>query len=143
MYNKRAFAVMPNVLGGIFEDAMQHNWRAAQDRATNFSVPVNILETEKNYELHVVAPGLKKDDFKISLDKNLLSISFEHNEEQNAQEGKWIRSEYRTRSFKRTFTMNEKVDSAQISAKYNDGVLVVNLPKKENVAATAQQISVA
>jgi HSP20 family protein len=108
-----------------------------------FNAPVNIKETEKSYELHLVAPGLKKEDFKISIDRNILNISFEHKTEQKEQgqpeEGKWLRSEYRTRSFKRSFTLNEKIDVANIAAKYADGVLVVTLNKKEvSVPATVE-----
>lgn len=140
MYYKRSFAV-PNILGGIMENVVNANH--LNDEMKMFSVPVNILETEKSYELHVVAPGLKKEDFKLGIEKNILTISFEHKDENKDQkDAKWIRSEYRIRSFKRSFTLNEKVDANAISAKYADGVLVIALPKKENAAPETQEIPV-
>ena len=80
---------------------------------------------------------------KISVDKNLLQISYEHKEENKDQQtGKWIRNEYKMRSFKRSFTLNEKIDAGKISAKYADGVLVIGLPKKEVTEPTVHEIAV-
>src|ERR1019366_7760375 len=131
---------MPNILGGIFEDAFHNNWN---HEFKTSSVPVNIYETDKGYDLHVVAPGLKKEDFRISVEKDMLTISFGHKDEnKEAHEGKWIRTEYRMKSFKRNFTMNEKVDAGKIAAKYADGVLVVTLPKKEVAEPRVHEIAV-
>ncbi len=142
MYTKRSFAVTPRSLGGFFEDVLNTGWNF-NDEARSFSVPVNIQDTDKSYELHLVAPGLKKEDFKLNLDRDILTISFEHKEEnKEGQEGKWIRNEYTVKSFKRSFTMNDKVDARNISAKYADGILVVTLPKKEPVEPTTQEIAV-
>ena len=105
-------------------------------------MPVNIQETDKTYELHVIAPGLKKEDFKLGIEKNILNISFEQKEENKEQAGKWIRSEYQMKSFKRSFTLNEKIEASGIAAKYADGVLIVSLPKKEIAEPTAQEIPV-
>jgi len=143
MYAKRNYGLSPRALGGFFEDVMQHGFNKFEENNWA-SVPVNIHETDKSYELGVIAPGLKKEDLKINVDKNILTISFEQKEEKKEQEGsKVLRSEYSFRSFKRSFTLTEKIDAAQISAKYADGVLYVTLPKKENVEQTAQEISVA
>jgi HSP20 family protein len=144
MYNKRSYAVLPNTVGGLMEDIFQKGWNHINEEVRAFGVPVNIQETDKSYELHVVAPGLKKEDFKITTDKNILNISFEHKEENKEQAtgSKWLRNEYHTRSFKRSFTMNEKVDSTSIGAKYTDGILLITLPKKEVAEPTVQEISV-
>ena len=127
MHYKRNFGVMP----GFFESALQHGWNNLAEEANLFSVPVNIQETDKSYELHVVAAGLKKEDFKLNIDRNILNISFEQKEENKEQDGKWLRKEYRMKSFKRSFTLNDKVDATNISAKYADGILNISLPKKE------------
>jgi HSP20 family protein len=143
MYNKRAYAVLPRTIGGFLEDAFQNGWNHFNEEVTAFSVPVNIHETDKNYEVHLVAAGLKKEDFKISIDRNILTIAVDQNEEnKEATEGKWLRSEYRLKSFKRSFTLNDKIDTGNIAAKYNDGVLVVTLPKKEVSEPTTHQIAV-
>ena len=105
-------------------------------------VPVNITETEKNYIIEIVAPGFEKNDFKISLDQQILTVSAEKQNQAKADNEKQIRNEYSYRSFKRSFTMNEKTDGAAIDAKYVNGVLTLNLPKKEEVKPSVQQISI-
>jgi HSP20 family protein len=105
-------------------------------------VPVNITETEKNYSIEIVAPGFEKNDFKISLDQQILTVSAEKQNQAKADNEKQIRNEYSYRSFKRSFTMNEKTDGAAIDAKYVNGVLTLNLPKKEEVKPSVQQISI-
>ncbi len=142
MYTKTNFGMMPRTMSNLVDDIFFNGFHRPED-ARNNHVPVNIKETEASYDLHVVAPGLKKEDFKITVDKDMLTISFEHKEEnKETTEGKWLRSEYRMRSFKRNFTMNDKVDTTRISAKYTDGVLLVTLPKKEESAPATHEIAV-
>ena len=105
-------------------------------------VPVNIKETEKNYSIEIVAPGFEKTDFKISLDQQILTISAEKENEVKAENEKQIRKEYSYRSFKRSFTLDEKTDGSAIDAKYVNGVLTLNLPKKEVVKPSVQQINI-
>ena len=105
-------------------------------------VPVNIKETEKNYSIEIVAPGFEKTDFKISLDQQILTISAEKQNEVKAENEKQIRKEYSYRSFKRSFTLNEKTDGEAIDAKYVNGVLTLNLPKKEIVKESAKEINI-
>jgi HSP20 family protein len=104
-------------------------------------VPVNVKETEKSYQLEIVAPGFEKIDFKINLDQNLLTISGEKKNEVKENE-KQIRREYNYRSFKRSFTVDEKIDATNIDASYVNGVLTLNLPKKEEVKASATEITI-
>lgn len=107
------------------------------------TVPVNIRETEEAYLLDVVAPGWMKEDFKIQLDNNLLTLSVERKEEEAANEKeKFVRREYRQQGFKRSFTVDEKVNTDAISAQYVNGVLTLNLPKKAEVKPATKQISV-
>jgi HSP20 family protein len=104
--------------------------------------PVNIKETEKNYSVDVAAPGFDKADFKVSLDQNILTISAEKKNEVKNEGEKEIRREYSLRSFKRSFTLDEKIDAAAIEAKYVNGVLTLNLPKKEEVKSASKEISI-
>lgn len=103
-------------------------------------VPVNVKETEKGYELEVVAPGFEKTDFKVNLDQNLLTISAEKKDELKNESQKQIRREYSYRSFKRSFTLDEKIDATNIEASYINGVLTLNLPKKEVVKPSTTEI---
>ena len=108
----------------------------------NGFVPVNVKETEKSYQLEVVAPGFEKSDFKVNLDQNILTISGEKKNETKNETDKQIRREYSYRSFKRSFTLDEKIDATNIDASYVNGVLTLNLPKKEAVKASATEITV-
>ena len=108
-------------------------------------IPVNVKETEKSYQLEVVAPGFEKTDFKLNLDQDLLTISAEKNTSaalSTDQGEKQIRREYSYRSFKRSFTLDEKIDATGIEASYVNGVLTLNLPKKETVKASVTEIAV-
>ncbi len=103
------------------------------------NVPVNLRETDKSYEMELVAPGLSKQDFKLNVANDMLTVSFERKEEQsqeNKDEG-WLRREYGLQSFTRSFNLGDTVDLNKISAIYNNGILHLTLPKKEN----AQQVS--
>ena len=147
MYNKRIYSVMPRTIGGFFEDVLQNGWNHLSEEVSSFSVPVNIQETEKGYELQLVAPGLKKEDFKLNIDGGILHISFEDKVQKEEtkepqSEGKWLRNEYRMKSFKRSFSLNDKIDTGKISAKYTDGILHITLSKKEVAEPSMQEISV-
>jgi|ERR1051326_4926207 HSP20 family protein len=107
----------------------------------NFA-PVNITETKDAYELEVVAPGFDKNDFNVNVDKNILTISGEKKSETKGGDQKQIRNEYSYRSFKRSFTLDEKIDAEKIEAKYVNGVLTLNLPRKVEVKASAKEISI-
>lgn len=106
------------------------------------AVPVNIKETEKEYILELVAPGLSKEDFKLHLEKNILTVSVDKKEETVKENEKFVRREYKQSSFKRSFTLDEKIDADAISAQYVNGVLTLNLPKKEEVKPATKQINV-
>jgi HSP20 family protein len=143
MYNRNH--VMPRVITGLLEDAFANgiNKVWGDDSLTDLSrIPVNIQESDASYDLHVIAPGLKKEDFKVNIDRNILTISFDHQESEAETTSKWLRREYKVKSFKRSFTLNDKIQSGGISARYNDGILHVTLPKKEQQEATSQDINV-
>lgn len=122
-------------------------YRNGSDTVFKGFAPVNIKETDKSYSLEVIAPGFDKSDFKVNVDQDVLTVSAEKKQEvkenaENSNTEKHVRREYSFRSFKRSFTLDEKIDAAGIDAKYNNGVLVLNLPKKEVVKATAQEINI-
>jgi len=108
-------------------------------------VPVNIKETGNGYSLDVIAPGFDKADFKVNLNDKILTISAEKKEEvkndpDSSMEEKQIRKEYSYRSFKRSFTIDEKIDATEIAASYVNGVLTLNLPKKTEVKQATKEI---
>ena len=103
-------------------------------------VPVNIKETGNSYFLEVIAPGFNKEDFKVNLDDTILTISAEKKTEVKDEKEKQIRKEFSFRSFKRSFTIDEKIDATGIEASYVNGVLKLNLPKKTEVREAAKEI---
>ena len=102
-------------------------------------IPVNIKEGEQHFSIEVIAPGFKKEDFKINLDKNILTVGADRKDEDGVDE-KVVRSEYTFSSFNRSFTLTKQIDTEAISAEYRDGVLILNLPKKVEVKAPVKQI---
>jgi HSP20 family protein len=104
--------------------------------------PVNITELQDVYQLQLSAPGYEKTDFNLKLDGNMLTISAEKKTENKTENEKLIRKEFSTKSFKRSFTVDEKIDAGNIQAKYENGILYVELPKKEEVKAVAKQITI-
>lgn len=103
---------------------------------------VNISETENEFHIELAAPGLKKEDFKISLDKNILTVSADKKAE-NVEEGKkFSKREYSYNSFIRSFTLPEVADHGKIEAEYTDGVLKLNVAKKEEAKIQSREISV-
>src|SRR5688572_10352628 len=105
-------------------------------------VPVNIKESEKDYSIEVVAPGFEKTDFKVNIDQDILTVSAEKKEDVKTEGTKQIRKEYSYRSFKRSFTLDENVDASGIEAKYVNGVLTLNLPRKVEVKAPTKEITI-
>lgn len=95
--------------------------------------PVNIIENEDRYVLSLSVPGMKKDDFKIALEGLILTISTEAEEEKEETEERFTRREYNFYSFSRSFTLPEDVKPEYIEAKYEDGLLKIVLPRKEEV----------
>lgn len=106
------------------------------------TVPANIHETKEGYQVELNAPGRNKEDFKLNLENGLLTISFEKKEEAGDKDYKTIRKEFGYNSFKRSFSLDEKINTAGILAKYENGVLKLFLPKKEEVIVSPQQISI-
>jgi len=94
--------------------------------------PVNIRENDMGYHFEVSAPGFKKEDFKIELENNVLSISAEVENKSDATPEGYLRKEFNFSSFKRTFSLPENlIDAEKVAAQYIDGVLSITLPKKE------------
>jgi HSP20 family protein len=133
-------SVLQNSLKHFFDDDM---WGSDQAPGAG-KVPVNIRETDRSYEMELVAPGLNKQDFHINVSRNLLTVSFEHKEE-NKEEDKstgYLRREYSMNSFSRSFNLDDTVDAEKISAQYLDGVLRLSLPKKEGAQRISRNIRV-
>lgn len=104
--------------------------------------PVNIHENKDGFHLELVAPGLKKEDFKVNIDNGLLTVGYEKKSETENNEYKTHRREFNFTSFKRSFRIDDIVNTESIQAKYEDGILKLYLPKKEEVKALPKEISI-
>ena len=92
---------------------------------------MNITEQKVKYLVSLAAPGLKKDDFKIDVDGNMLTISCEKEEKKEEKEARYTRKEYSYSAFSRSFTLPEEINKEKIEAKYEDGILKILMPRKE------------
>ncbi len=135
--NKQALVPsLNNVFDSIFTDSFFNG------RDTSMVPAVNICETADNYLIELAAPGLAKEDFKINLEHRMLTIAVQK-EQANSEEGKsFTRREFSYNSFTRTFTLPNSADEHAIGAKYNDGILCIQIPKKEEAKKVSRQISI-
>ncbi|MFN5325072.1 MAG: Hsp20/alpha crystallin family protein [Bacteroidota bacterium] len=104
---------------------------------------VNIVENEKNYEIEVAAPGMKKEDFKVEIENGVLTISAEKKEEKKESKKNYTRQEYYYNSFTRSFTLPENAKEDDLVARYEDGMLKLAVAKKAITVSKAREIEVA
>jgi HSP20 family protein len=96
-------------------------------------VPANVTENEKDFRIELSVPGYSKEDIRIKVEKNMLTIRSEKKENQE-NHGKFIMKEFCSKSFERKFMLPKTVNADQITAVFNNGILEIQLPKKEEVA---------
>ena len=130
------------LINELFNEIPSHLTKAMREDVLNFP-PVNITEKAGQYHLQMQAPGMEKSDFSIRLDSHLLTISAEKKEEKNMEEtDKLIRREFSRKAFKRSFTLDEKIEAENISATYENGILNLVLPKKEEQKKGSTEIKI-
>lgn len=134
------FHNMP-LLTSFFEDIDKSIFNQSEEARGDVPA-VNIVDNSDSYILELAAPGLKKEDFKISLDNQLLTISSEKKESKEGQNKNFTRREFVFNSFSRTFTLPKTIAFDKIKADYKDGLLVVRLPKKEEEAKLTREIKI-
>ncbi|THU41086.1 Hsp20/alpha crystallin family protein [Niastella caeni] len=151
---KRENSRQPATFGSVVDQIFQNNlsrffddsfWGLNAGEIERAKVPVNLRETDATYEMELVAPGLRKEDFQLNVSGDILTVSFEEkneNKEMNKEEG-WVRQEYRKHSFSRNFHLNDAIDANSINARYENGILYVTLPKNEKAKQVLKTIKVA
>jgi HSP20 family protein len=136
---KRNNSLMPgfnDIFESFFNDAF------LSDRMTSRVPAANISETPDHFHIELAAPGLKKDDFKLDLEQNVLTISVEQRQENTDEQKNYSKREYSYNSFVRSFTLPESADDSGIEAEYMDGVLKVDIAKREEAKTIRRQIEV-
>lgn len=145
--NGNSSAGFGNVVDSIFQNSLRRffddNFWDTETDLTLGNVPVNIRETEQQYELDIIAPGCRKEDFSIQVDNNILTVSLQKKEQGDQQQKTgWVRNEFVQRAFSRSFTLDETVDVSKITATYTDGILRLGLGKNEKAKMASRQIEV-
>jgi len=149
---KRENGHQPNTFGSVVDQLFQNNLSRFFDDSfwgsngvsASFKPPVNIRETEKSFQIEMSAPGLQKQDFKLNIADHLLTVSYERKTIQQPEinaEG-WIRREFEQSAFTRTFTLNESIDTEKINARYENGILYLDLPKSEKSQKFSRTIAI-
>ncbi len=130
---------LTNSFPSLFDDWFSRDlldWNNSNFSNTGTTLPaVNVKETPETFEVEMAAPGMQKEDFKVELNNNILTISSEQrNEHEEKENDKYSRKEFSYQSFQRSFQLSrEAVDADNIQAKYENGVLHLTIPKREEV----------
>jgi len=117
-----------NSLSSFFSDGADYNVPA-----------VNIKENEKGFDIEVAAPGLSKSEFKINLEKNVLTVSSEKEANKEVEQDNFTRKEFSYNSFSRSFSIPETIDTEKIKASHKNGILKIELPKQEEAKLKHKQ----
>ncbi len=130
-----------HLLDGFFRDEPMHWMNREQKVSSNQSV--NILEDDNGFTIELMAPGFRKEDLHIEVVENLLKLSAKRELEKESEDRNYLRREFRLNSIEREFRLPEnRIDEENISARFEDGILLVNLPKKEEVKKASRLIEV-
>jgi len=132
LVQRKSDNLFPSLFDNFFSRDLM-DWNNSNFSNTNTTLPaVNIRENDQEFTIEVAAPGMKKKDFNISLDNNQLSITSESTNETESNEENYSRREFSYQSFSRSFRLPVNlIDGDEISAKYEEGILRIHLPKKE------------
>src|SRR5690554_6383762 len=103
---------------------------------------VNISENEKEFDIEMAVPGFKKEDFKINLEKSVLTVSLAKSEKKKEESKRYSKREFYFETFSSSFTLPENVDEEKVSAEYIDGILKVSISKKEEEIEKVRVIDV-
>ena len=124
---------MNRMFPGFSDDFRGRDFYPVHYNSNGFkSLPaVNIVEGENEYTIEVAAPGLEKKDFRIDLNNDCLTIASGREDKNEENHERYTRREFQYNTFSRSFTLPETVDSEKIAAKHRDGILYVDIPKKE------------
>ena len=127
--------VLNEMFNGMYRRPVYHNCDYNRPAA-------NIIDNEKDFTIELAVPGMKKDEFSINLDKDVLTIAMERKDEEVKEEKNFTRREFRYDGFSRSFSLPEIVDQENIKADYKNGVLSVVLPKSEEAKIKGREIKI-
>lgn len=118
-----------NWLPSIFNDFFDTDW---MEKANSTAPAINVFETENSYEVELAAPGLAKEDFKVNVDSDdnlVISMEKKADNSEKDKKGRYLRREFSYRQFEQCMVLPEDADKEKISAKVENGVLKIDMPK--------------
>ena len=119
-------------VSNLINEFFANDWFERMDNISNLGLPKsNISETEKSFKIEMSVPGYSKEDFNLHVEDNLLVVSVEKEETKEEEKDNFVYHEFNVNNFKRSFRLSKNVDSNSIEANYENGILKIEIPKKE------------
>lgn len=145
--NGNSLSSVDSLFNSVFHDGLQRMFSDTfWDEDVSLMaghIPVNIRETDKEYQIDLVAPGCRKEDFKVNIEEKLLTVSYSPDHSDNGtKKVAWTRNEFVLRPFSKNFIVDESVDVNNITATYENGILHISLAKNEPAKSPVKQIEV-
>jgi HSP20 family protein len=145
--NGNSLSSVDNLINSVFHDGLQRIFTNTlwdeEVPVSSGNVPVNIRETHEQYQIDLVAPGCRKEDFKVTIAEKLLTVSFSPDDaDKGTAKVAWTRNEFVLRPFSKNFIVDESVDVNNISASYQSGILRISLAKNEPAKSSIKQIEI-
>ena len=133
---KRDFPMLTNLTDFFDDDWMQARF------ANDWTPAINVIENDSNYEIELAAPGMRKEDFHVTMEDGILTIEGTTKNEKEEKARRYTRREFTTRSFTKSFTLPKNVDMEEMKAKYDDGILRLTMVKKEKELSPAKELHI-
>lgn len=130
-----------NRLPGIFNDLLNDEFWGGRTDSYTFKPAVNIVENSDNYIVELAVPGYSKEDLKVIIDKNVLTVSYESNKDNN-EKVTYLKREFGKSDFSRSFELPGNAESEKIDAAHNNGILTISIPKKAKVEIPVKDVEV-
>jgi HSP20 family protein len=136
----RTYHRVPNIIDELFGNDTSGG--RTESHTLRCKPAVNVIEQDNAFQIDVAAPGFERSELKVTIDKNLLTISSVPAQKQEETKAKFLKKEYATPSFTRSFELPENIDADKIEASHKNGVLSINVPKKAKVEIPVQDIEI-
>ena len=140
-FNKPAQRLANPAFHNLISDLLENDFPAFRPFGNGTGLPaVNISENDKNFHLELSIPGFSKEEIELAIDQDTLNVSGEKKTTSEQEEKRYSRKEFSYQNFKRSFTLPENIDQEKIAARFEHGILLIELPKKETEIKSARKI---
>ncbi|MDX1684760.1 MAG: Hsp20/alpha crystallin family protein [Saprospiraceae bacterium] len=126
----------------VMSDPFDNDWFMNRFVTPDWAPAINVVDNESSYEIEVAAPGIKKEDFNVAVNNGMLNISGKGEKEEEEKTKNYARKEFSSQSFTKTFTLPDNVDEDSIQARYEDGVLRINLKKTKKELPPKKEVAI-